>query len=443
MSDNDAPINVLWVGPPKSQLESTTLESDAKSTIDLALKATNPINFWCLDDQTSHYQKLFEDNGVDVKVRSIDTYIDEVEKLSTKFGSAATCMQVVKQTLLLPPRDKVADRVSFKDAFSLFVLATSGGYTLDSNVSLKINEKDNPFTLPSYESERLPYQVGGEVWLMYAPPQSAPFNQALNNYLSEWNNIQVALDEDPNNPEKIYEFHSSVTNSIADAVAAIATDLMEEDEESNWKYSVSVHSEDSETCGTATIPALPIEKEYGNSHKPWHAARKIVEKEYTQMVDLNINLPAKLMEMLRNLKDMGNQDGENPSWLSHCHVLTYFSLRCIHQVSNHEEMLSKLTSSNQNTINTFQLVKTATLNDLTEVLQEITQKTSLENPPTKQQKDAVKHVFQESLEKIKKIVDEPLKEKRDTYKDQLSRTQDKLKNAANDGPIDDKGRAAN
>lgn len=302
-------LNYLWVGSPKQprigDLGESIPGSDIRYVLEMANKCRNPVCYYCLDEHVDHYKDLF--NGKNVAVKSIDAYLKEnLDNSDKKIQEHAATMIKMQNELLHSPRNRIIDKVSFKDAFSLFLLASQGGYTLDTSIK-PTNEN---ISLPSYESFRMPYDPNvrdvsaNECWMMYASPNALqePFNK-LDNYLKNWEATQnIIRGNDQKTYDKfqgIFHYHNMITSLM---IMSIASDQKSRDPD--WAYSVSAQTNEPGVTGIAKTAGLPIVKLYGSSHKPELECREIV-KANMEYVEKNTAIKNDQRGvLLNNLKDM-------------------------------------------------------------------------------------------------------------------------------------------
>lgn len=266
-------LNFLWVGKPRSEL-GKPLGSDLEHVVKMAKKADNPVSFYCLGEHENEYKKILQNNGVkNVTVVSMDKYLDKIANGKSQFSEQAAKMQDMRDELLNPPRNRIIDKVAYKDAFNLFLLATKGGYTLDTNIQL--DSTDKKFKFPKNKEFLFPKGFGNvaEVWMMYAPRKSQEAADVLNNYLKNWDKVQDIIRNNLKNPPAVYDYHRRITDLVTDSVAIDKEDAYWKNVD--WKYDVT------DDGSVAKMPSLPILKNYGNSHKPHLEVQEIL----TQNID--------------------------------------------------------------------------------------------------------------------------------------------------------------
>ena len=281
-------LNFIWVGKPRSQL-GEPLGTDLEHVVQMAKKANNPVSFYCLEEHEQEYKKILKENNVkNVSVVSIDKHIDKMANTKSSFSEQGKQMQSMRDELLNPPRNRIIDKVTFKDAFSLFILATKGGYTLDTNIQL--DSTDKKFTFPKQADFHYPWSMGvPEVWMMYAPQKSQDAQDALTHYLKKWGGVQDIIRNNLKNPPAVYDYHRQITGLMTDSVDNGKYD------DTDWKYAIS------DGGYKATIPALPIAKNYGNSHKPYIEVQEIIRQDLDDFINERNDGPSSTAKTLQGL----------------------------------------------------------------------------------------------------------------------------------------------
>ncbi len=127
-------IHYLWVGPPTKTNPNAIAGHDVAGPIAMArnLKAQNSndtVKFWCLEEYKTFYESQFTKAGVDnIQVCSIEAHVAEEKNKRKEAKILETLINTKAKS------DITNDRVAFKDVFSLFLLATQGGFFFDTNV---------------------------------------------------------------------------------------------------------------------------------------------------------------------------------------------------------------------------------------------------------------------------------------------------------------------
>ncbi len=198
-------VSYIWIGPPSNLPGASGVAGhDISALIELwnltAKEKKHQIRFWCLDDFVPYYNDLLKDYLVGdnpIQICSIEScllqYMEEAledlfyeeEKAYDAFLVYSFIKLFLNSDIALVP---IADRVSCKELFSLFLLRSIGGFVLDTNVSpdgrdgtalLAKPESSVEFMLPALylqsrlkqwmhrEHARLPFECF-ECWAMYS-----------------------------------------------------------------------------------------------------------------------------------------------------------------------------------------------------------------------------------------------------------------------------------
>lgn len=256
-------INYTWIGPPAIQSSSTGIPGqDLAGPIEMAkVNKDNPITFWCLEEHEKHYQdKLGEYKNI--QVRSMESHMKETLKSRDPDirATAKDVQKIIDTSLKADKRGTIRDRVTVKDAFTLFLLHTKGGYTLDTNILPSKEQKQ--ITLPSFDTMRIPafkdkpqssYDI--DCWMMFSPPGNEfVTKKALSGYFDLWKKA-----------EKLHSLKRGPTAVYDETLGYAATEplfnLLQTKEAKPWQ---AVMSKDELT---ASIPELGVDKTYGNTHK--------------------------------------------------------------------------------------------------------------------------------------------------------------------------------
>ncbi|RUR04315.1 hypothetical protein [Legionella sp. km772] len=154
---NALPVNFIWIGPPSNLPGSSgVVAHDVKALIELwahpIYENQHQILFWCLDEFVPYYQELLKEyltGDNPIQVCSIQAYLQEF--LEEEYQVDLFYEETINHDALLVSsffklflkkelsETPIADRVSCKELFSLFLLRSLGGYVLDTNVSLSAN----------------------------------------------------------------------------------------------------------------------------------------------------------------------------------------------------------------------------------------------------------------------------------------------------------------
>lgn len=172
-------IHYLWVGQPTEKNTTTAIAGhDIAGPIEMVRELkrqagekekTNPIKFWCLEEYASFYQERFKAEAVDIEVCPIERLLREESRghLATR---AEKLLEYKASHLNI---DDIQSKVMFKDAFSLFLLASQGGYFFDTNV---FPQKDKIISLPENPTVTTARSPDGcnDFFMMYSPERGNP-----------------------------------------------------------------------------------------------------------------------------------------------------------------------------------------------------------------------------------------------------------------------------
>jgi len=172
-------LNYIWIGPPLETNKENTfpIDTHGPKEMDLAIKqypGQYKINFWCLEAQVTHYQTQFDPS---INVLSIEKFVTDMQATDSV---RATKMNLIIQSLLDSARNRIRDRVTVKDLFSLFLLSARGDYTLDTNI-LPMKKADSSYqiNLPRHDVFKVPaihFPVRQaediDCWMMHAPREN-------------------------------------------------------------------------------------------------------------------------------------------------------------------------------------------------------------------------------------------------------------------------------
>jgi hypothetical protein len=250
-------IHYLWVGAPPSDLKF----DDVVDIRNMKLATPNPIDFYCLEKHVDHYNGKLEKSGVAVK--SIEGLLKKcIDEKSDLAPDAKKILDIFTTTLANPARNKIADRVFFKDLFALFVLAYRGGITMDKNVRPQPREDESKLIrIP--QPSHFCYPTSGmnvECWMMYSPENDKEVaKKLLSEYLSNWDKAQSPIKNWAGEQEYPVKFHINMQNLIIDTL--MKYDLQEIAEKNPMQFDLSTAD------FRGRFIEFPIEKIYGNSHK--------------------------------------------------------------------------------------------------------------------------------------------------------------------------------
>ncbi|GEM_PF-6754025 len=257
-SESKDAVNYVFVGDPPTYPMGVPGHDVAGPIAMAKANKTNPVVFWCLDKQLKFYQDQLEKHGITVK--AIEPHVESCLK-DPELKEAAEQFQTIMKTLLAETRNAARDRTTVKEAFSIFLLVSNGGYFCDTNVRPILSS----MSLPSFNTFNIPDQKTSanehnpECWMMYSPPKTARAKESFRKFFSNWEKTEKMFEGQLNSkiaypyPEK---FH---TCSAYDIIVAVwqPTDTKSSD------YFNYVEDED---LSTATIKDLGILKRYYNTH---------------------------------------------------------------------------------------------------------------------------------------------------------------------------------
>ncbi len=280
---NNLPIcHYLWIGSPgnwaslvKNKISRSVADHDLKEVIAAAKHVKNPIMFWCLDEHVPYYQQKFQDEGItNVKVCSIEGHLNEcLQSDNELLREKAKDLLEIKSILFGAGRGTIKDRILFKDIFSLFLLYSKGGYTLDTNVSITAD------ALPPFQRFFSPhckdfvrhndyYKRGSESWTLYSPVEDKK-QTSLGEMLTYYKK-QLLEVEDLRKRRFIDNalYHSLSSSLIVDTISKFyPSDLDQGQEEEKWEMKAA-----SEDKTTYYLP-LGVKKTYFNTHSNDISAR--------------------------------------------------------------------------------------------------------------------------------------------------------------------------
>jgi len=248
--------------------------------------------------------------------------------LDPDISDYATKLLKIMKVQLSPPRNEIRDRVFFKDAFTLFLLAARGGYTLDTNLRLTSGTDD--FTLPVYDSFRAPFNYIGkkpvhDVFIMYAPPDDPlQAKQMISHYLKNWGEAQKELESSNDDIIRISRFHLAMAKlSISSLESGLHEDIMGNptnyEPDPTWGFKPLPAEEFPLPPGAvhaARIQGLPLIKIFSNSHKPEYEIKKLMIKKIAQYKNENPQLAEQkkgLLELLERRKNEYEKINSNNS----------------------------------------------------------------------------------------------------------------------------------
>lgn len=199
-----SPLNFVWVGPPKIKdggHDVSAINSIHANYVKFNAPASdrNPIVFWCQKEYCDQYKEYFNSKNIPVVVNAIEDYLSSTESKNDDEINQKV-LAVFKQIIEdKEKRNRIVDRVCFKDLFFLLLSANEGGYVLDTNMQAR---QDSPLNFPEYEKHHYPVVqnmgnstdvVGVDVWMMYFPRTAqakARARQSLDLYLEKYQGVR-------------------------------------------------------------------------------------------------------------------------------------------------------------------------------------------------------------------------------------------------------------
>lgn len=148
------PVNYIWIGPPSSLAGSSGVSGhDVTSLITLwqriASEKKHQVFFWCLDEFVPYYQDCLRECLIGenpIQICSIDAFLRECMDrpdpidifYEDEINHDAFLVDAFLKLFLNGDigSTPIADRVSCKEVFSLFLLRSIGGFILDTNVGV-------------------------------------------------------------------------------------------------------------------------------------------------------------------------------------------------------------------------------------------------------------------------------------------------------------------
>ncbi|VEB33637.1 ankyrin repeat domain-containing protein [Legionella cherrii] len=309
-SKNLPNVNYLWIGPPKIDTSGENkLGADVEDVIEVSRRCPNKIYYYCLDEHVQHYHDLFKKHDCTVEVKSIDQFIAAMQNNEDPYiREKANKMSEVRRELLAEPRNRIVDRVAFKDAFSLFLLATEGGYALDASVRLADNTTH--FTFPLEDNFKAPVGQEYESWMLYASPTKLDQPRvALDSYLSKWDSVQQIIRENVDDIHRISKFHQNNASLIIDSITK-ALHSIPSNNLNKWRFQF-----DKTNTSLAKVNGFPLIKIYRNSHKPHLEIREIILKRITEYLkqarEDQENRNELISHLEKELHNLRNTDGDD------------------------------------------------------------------------------------------------------------------------------------
>lgn len=179
-------LHYIWVGPPNKAGVGVP-GHDVAGPIEMAkANKNNPIQFWCLYDHIEYYKDKFKDYPI--QVAAIEVHIRACSEV-LEFQFETDYLIEIILTCLDKARDSIRDRVTVKEAFSLLLLYTLGGYTLDTNIMPDRAKVKLPgyltFHAPAFTEN--PYPGDIEFWMLYSPAKGdIKAKELLDKFYKKW-----------------------------------------------------------------------------------------------------------------------------------------------------------------------------------------------------------------------------------------------------------------
>lgn len=257
-------INFVWIGEPR--FDKGGQDVLGPESFDLNFKKfpqdnPNPMVYWCQERYLESYDAYFKSKGIVIEVQSIENYL---RTCPLERDSAEFLFKEYKETILDDNRNRIIDRVYFKDMYFNYILATQGGYVLDTNImadtQLPTILSDYPtFMFPVISATKKRPKPVAEVWMQYAPPQDlVRAKLCLEKYIELYSKSSTL---------SYTKAHHTAIGKIAVDAVLLNNTLALDGSISPPHNSVHVWRADFEGAH-ARIMALPIIKEYYNTHRP-------------------------------------------------------------------------------------------------------------------------------------------------------------------------------
>jgi hypothetical protein len=179
-------LHYIWVGPPNKAGVGVP-GHDVAGPIGMAkANKNNTIRFWCLYEHMEYYKDRFKDYPI--QVAAIEVHIRDCSEV-LEFQSETDYLIDIMLTCLDKARDSIRDRVTVKEAFSLLLLYTLGGYTLDTNIMPDTAQVTLPgyltFHAPAFAEHPHPGDI--EFWMLYSPAKGdIKAKELLDKFYKKW-----------------------------------------------------------------------------------------------------------------------------------------------------------------------------------------------------------------------------------------------------------------
>jgi len=149
-------LHYIWIGDPKDNGHDVNAPQNMLAAIDLS-SGKPDIHFWCLNKYVEHYKSALSG----IKVCGVEEFLQKCTwgtyRWRNWFGKREDWVVEVMTRVVSEAKETkyIRDIVNAKNLFSLFLLYSWGGYTMDSNVN-----PDNP-TFSAYPNLKVPCMTPG------------------------------------------------------------------------------------------------------------------------------------------------------------------------------------------------------------------------------------------------------------------------------------------
>lgn len=263
-------LNFVWIGPPKVQeggQDVVGIYSICKNHTEFKTpeENRNSLHFWCQFDYIETYHSYFIAKGFKVILHSIEDYLNKL--ITNKDEDGIKVKDIFNELIMDPHRNKIVDRVYFKDLFFLVLLSKEGGYCLDTNIQALQTAPVNFKEYPKYHFPILNKKIF-EVWMQYCPEKDKPRALASLHYYLEKHLLTKEIFAKFSYAKP---YHDRIGNAIVAAVT-LGRKEVKLDLTQTWQFEHTLNS-------NVTMPEFNLFKEYYNSH------RKYRENNYLKFHD--------------------------------------------------------------------------------------------------------------------------------------------------------------
>lgn len=280
-------IHFISIGPLRD-------ESYLKDMVAIAATVDNPIKLVCLERDAKSYQEALKKLKCNAQVHTVESYLDQA-LLVDALKEDVEKIKKIKAKVLGEGRNKVLDRISFKELIAVFLLVFQGGYAMDTN----IHPTSEKLKLPEGDQFSCPWSLDPEIWMLYAPEKNQTISAVFKAYLENWDKAQKPLSQWTGEDNYPYKYHLSMNNLLVDAIAKTLEQMHIELPE-EWRYMFVRDT-------TVKLSGIDLEKTYGNSHKhPELLADRVLQyymsREKTAETESDFS-PEKLTELASTFKN--------------------------------------------------------------------------------------------------------------------------------------------